>query len=194
VAQHIFACNELPSFIGGFDRGTYRRLLVIDFNRVIPVEEQVGELAKKILRHEMALVLAFSIDGAKRLLKNGKFTEPPSSIASLDDWAGSSDTVVGWAQDRLVDNRAGLKTVDRAVPTVTTRDAFDDFEKWYAAESYDRKRQPKIGTFTKRVRALGNLYGFTYAKGGGKRRFVGMILKAETSEMTKPERFMGSGG
>src|ERR1051325_1532090 len=31
-AQHIFACNELPSFTGGFDRGVYRRLLVLDFN------------------------------------------------------------------------------------------------------------------------------------------------------------------
>ena len=36
LAQHVFCTNMLPNFAGGIDRGVQRRLLVIQFNRVIP--------------------------------------------------------------------------------------------------------------------------------------------------------------
>ena len=38
VAQHLFATNNLPVFAGGMDRGVQRRLLVVQFNRMIPTE------------------------------------------------------------------------------------------------------------------------------------------------------------
>jgi phage/plasmid-associated DNA primase len=36
VAQHVFCTNMLPNFAGAIARGVQRRLLVIQFNRVIP--------------------------------------------------------------------------------------------------------------------------------------------------------------
>ena len=41
VAQHLFATNNLPVFAGGMDRGVQRRLLVVQFNRMIPAEERI---------------------------------------------------------------------------------------------------------------------------------------------------------
>ena len=41
VAQHVYATNNLPSFKGGMDRGVRRRLMILSFNRVIPVQERV---------------------------------------------------------------------------------------------------------------------------------------------------------
>jgi phage/plasmid-associated DNA primase len=38
-AQHVFACNQLPAFHGGMDRGVIRRLMPIVFNRTIPERE-----------------------------------------------------------------------------------------------------------------------------------------------------------
>ena len=45
VAQNVFATNTLPSFKGGMDRGVQRRLLVISFNRTIPRNERVADVA-----------------------------------------------------------------------------------------------------------------------------------------------------
>jgi putative DNA primase/helicase len=176
IAQHTFACNDLPSFQGGFDRRVFRRLLVISFDRVIPADDQIPMLAEKILRAEMDLLMAWAIDGAKRLLENEAFTIPPSAIKALDDWSEMSDPVVGWVQERVVANGLGLKDVKGAVPEVTTRDAFADFEDWYVDEKFDPKRQPQIRNFVQRVTSLGLPHVLGFALEDLKAKWIGSGL------------------
>ena len=52
VAQHLFATNNLPVFAGGMDRGVQRRLLVVQFNRMIPTEERVERIGQRIAEEE----------------------------------------------------------------------------------------------------------------------------------------------
>ena len=182
-AQHIFAANELPSFVGGFDSGVRRRLLMLDFNRVIPPGERIAELGVKVVRENTHLALVCAISGVARLLKNGAFTEPKSSKESLQRWIRGSDAPLGWVHDRVVDNRAELKAVDGDVPEKTTREAYADFSLWYQVEGYDERRRPAITTFTQRVKAVGSRYGFKYEESGGRRKFVGMLFKAMPRDM-----------
>jgi phage/plasmid-associated DNA primase len=188
-AQHIFACNELPSFTGGFDRGTHRRLLVIDFNRVIPVDDQIPMLAEKILEHEMELLLRWAIDGAKRLLANGgHFTQPKCAVEAKNEWASSADPVVGWAKDCLVANGLGFKDVNGAVPHKTSLEAFMCFEKWCADEHLTTKLGPR--SFTKRMKGLMALYGISFKESNSQRRFIGMMFKTKAARMAEAAESM----
>ena len=67
-AQHVFACNQLPSFQGGMDKGVLRRLLVIPFNRTIPEAERLAHIGQQVVQGEADLLLAWAVDGASRLL------------------------------------------------------------------------------------------------------------------------------
>lgn len=46
-AQHVFACNQLPAFHGGMDRGVLRRLMPITFNRTIPEGERIPHIGQR---------------------------------------------------------------------------------------------------------------------------------------------------
>ena len=159
-AQHMFACNELPSVQGGMDPGVLRRLLVLLFGRVIPEEDRIPNFASMVLREEMPLVLSFVVDGASRLLRQGKFTEPGSSRGALERWANLADTVLGWLDERVVrsDN-------DNLQSTV----AYVDYSKWTIAggrKPYSQK------VFSQKMQAA----GYKPDKSGAWRGFRGIKL------------------
>src|SRR5439155_11136313 len=64
TAQNLFATNKLPPFQGGMDRGVQRRLLVIPFNRTMPMEDRIENIGRRIDEEEGDLLLAWAVDGA----------------------------------------------------------------------------------------------------------------------------------
>jgi Family of unknown function (DUF5906) len=62
-AQHVFACNQLPAFHGGMDRGVIRRLMPIVFNRTIPEKERIPNIGQRVVAEELDLVLAWAVQG-----------------------------------------------------------------------------------------------------------------------------------
>lgn len=146
-ALNIFATNALPSFQGGFDRGVRRRLLVINFNRVIPETERVERIAKKIAQDEPELLLAIAILGASRVLETGAFTQPRSGKEALNDWLVGSDPVVAWLE---AGELANLLVRDGKV---RTREAHRMFKEWSIAEGFSEHRTVSINRFTQRVSA-----------------------------------------
>ena len=87
------------------DPGVKRRLTVIPFNRVIPEEERIRDLGKRIVREEMDLVLAWAVDGLLRVARNGwMFTELAVSKDQIEDWLDRylpRHQMVEVGQDRL---------------------------------------------------------------------------------------------
>ena len=81
-AQHIFATNAMPAFQGGIDPGVLRRLLILEFNRVIPSEERDGKLERLPIEHADEF-LAWLVDGASRYIRQGGFTVPESLPGSV---------------------------------------------------------------------------------------------------------------
>lgn len=125
VAQHIFATNTLPPFQGGMDRGVQRRLLVITFNRVIPIEERVEAIGRRIASEEADHLLAWAVQGASRLIRQRNFTIPPSSKVALTDWILGADPVLAW-----LDECAEVKPVIGGWPSITSRAAYEQFHAW----------------------------------------------------------------
>jgi phage/plasmid-associated DNA primase len=174
-AQHAFACNQLPAFHGGMDRGVIRRLMPIVFNRTIPEAERIPNIGQRIVAEELGLVLAWAVQGAARLLERGHFPDLASSREALQEWAQGADPVLGWLEDRVIP--VALAVVGEELPKVRSRDAYDDFKCWTISEGYSRNALPNINNFVQRVRAAGASKGITYKYSGGFRGFVGMRLR-----------------
>jgi putative DNA primase/helicase len=173
-AQHVFACNQLPAFHGGMDRGVIRRLLPIVFNRTIPPEERVSNIGQRIVAEELDLVLAWAVHGAARLLERGHFPELASSRGALQEWAQGADPVLGWIEDRV---NATLTVVGESPAQVTSRDAYQDFRYWAEGEGYSPNGLPNINNFVQRLRAAGPSNGIVYKHSGRFRGFLGMRLR-----------------
>lgn len=99
VAKHVIATNVLPA-INDRSKGTFNRLLIIKFNKVLPVSEQDSEIWDK-LRAEMTGILVWAIEGAKRLYENnGKFTAINESTEELESYRRSENPVNEFIEEK----------------------------------------------------------------------------------------------
>jgi putative DNA primase/helicase len=173
-AQHIFACNSMPAFQGGVDRGVLRRLLILQFNRVIPREERDGKVDRLPIEHADDF-LAWIVDGASRYIQQGGFTVPTSSEAALKDWAEHADPVLGWIAERV----APVCPVDAKCSSAA---AYTDFELYCQAELRMRDRDiPRLRTFVDRCKAaLKATSNIRHGHSGSFRGFTGMWLREQT--------------
>jgi phage/plasmid-associated DNA primase len=140
VAQHVFCTNTLPSFSGGMDRGVQRRVLVVQFNRVIPKEERVEHIGLRVGEEEPDLLLAWD------------FTIPPSSDEALRNWLLGADPVVAWV------NAGGVTVVDPETSgwkeaKVKSGDAYRVFKMFAEREGFPMNKLPSVSSFVQRLRA-----------------------------------------
>jgi putative DNA primase/helicase len=151
VAQNVFATNTLPSFKGGMDRGVQRRLLVLTFNRTIPPEQRVERIGQRISEEEADLLLAWAVAGASQLIRQRRFTEPPSSRTALREWLLSADPVLAWihACVEVVDP----KSPDWKTATIKSAHAYEAFSRWATREGFRENTLPASNSFTGRLRA-----------------------------------------
>jgi len=98
-AMHILSTNVLPSFKGGIDAGIERRLLVIPFNRTIPVEERISDFETKLMKEQGAILISEAIREAAMALKNGHYSVPASCKEATTHWMKEADTVRNWLED-----------------------------------------------------------------------------------------------
>jgi phage/plasmid-associated DNA primase len=185
TAQHVFASNVLPSFTGGFDRGVQRRLGVVRFERVIPDDQQIEDLGKRIGREEPDLALAFIVAGARRLLKNGKFTEPASCRRALVQWLYAGDPVLGWMRARLRrrDEREFLPGHKDA--GIRSSDAHRDFVDWAGEIGYRKNTLPNINAFIRRVHANADWVRVKHTNVGG--RLTGCVIEDQVEVVDEEE-------
>jgi P4 family phage/plasmid primase-like protien len=146
-AQHVYACNRLPPFVGGIDRGCKRRLLVLEFIKSIPTADMIPNIAQKILDSEYSLLLNWAIAGASRRIAQKDFTIPDSSADTLEEWVRDTDSVRAWVRDRVK-----LDEKERpSWPGYKPSDAMDQFYMWAVERHYDKYRLPKLSEFTQRM-------------------------------------------
>ena len=84
TARLVLATNNLPCFA---DRsgGMWRRVIVVPFNVTIPPNRQDPHLAEK-LKEELPGILNWSLEGLRRLRKQGCFTTPTVSKKALNEY------------------------------------------------------------------------------------------------------------
>lgn len=143
VALHVFSTNVLPSFSGGIDGGTARRLLPVEFSHVVPEDERDPTLPERIIHDEADLLLRFAVLGAQRLIKQGDFTIPASSKLLLSQWLLAADPVRAWADERL--------EVTKDENLLSATDLYEDFLRWTETRGINSNHPPSIISFGRRL-------------------------------------------
>ena len=164
-AQHVFATNLLPPYKGGMDRGVRRRLLVIPFNRTVPIRERIEHIGQRIGVEEADLLLAWAVAGASRVIRQRCYSEPASSKSALLEWLYKADAIQAWIEDCVTTCEGNW------VPTSV---AYEQFCYWAVAEGHRRERLPLVNTFSDRV-ILG-ITGATTRRTSKKRGIAGIMI------------------
>ena len=148
-ALHVVACNELPTFRGKvLDSGMRRRLLPLEFTRSVPESEQVRRIGQRITEEEPEALFDWAMEGARRLVAAGRFTEPRSSKAVMRS-VENSDSVRAFVADACS---------VRIRAEVTSEMVFAAFLRW--AEVHGEKNTPQMVTFSRRLQiALEQAFG-----------------------------------
>lgn len=135
IAGHIFNCQELPT-TRDMSPGFWRRFIVMGFNNVFTASDghQTGARIVENLRRERQGVVAWAIEGAKRLQQNKRYTAYASGEEAKDQWRRDTDNVANFiasccvrgegetiskdayeAYRRFCDKRGDKDAVDRRV-------------------------------------------------------------------------------
>lgn len=115
----FLALNHLPSVRSG-GSGFWRRLRKIDFNYQVPEALQKQGLADAIVAEEGPGVLAWMIEGAKRVLQQG-LSEPASVKLATTEYRFEEDHISKYIDDCVVQN---------ALASVNSSDLLISYKQW----------------------------------------------------------------
>jgi phage/plasmid-associated DNA primase len=187
-AQHVFACNLLPSFRGGVDKAVLNRLYIIQFDREIPLEERVDRIGERIVAEEMDLLLGLGIEGATRFIQNDGFPSLKSADVELAELA-ETDSVTAWFKDRITQTAFEVVEKDGTLTPLrlTTGEMYEDYKTTSLEQGHDSKSIVHVNVFSQRLRSL----GLKRVNANGFRGFVGVRFKTERAAVVarKPKKF-----
>lgn len=92
VAAHWFNSNFLPKTKDSSE-GFNRRWLILEFNNRISPDKRITDLDQQILDHEREAIVAWGIQGYRRLLETGRYTLPTSHLALVETMAADNNPV-----------------------------------------------------------------------------------------------------
>lgn len=141
---HLLNANRLPATTD-HSHGFWRRFFVIVFHRIFQDHEKNPNLDKEIISEELPGVVAWLISGAQRLMRQGRYTEPQSSIYAVAKWRHDADPVASFAEERT---RKAMRDVERT----KSADLFRAYAAWSDANRYRTLSAHKFGL---RMRGLG---------------------------------------
>ena len=164
-ATHIYSCNAIPR---SFDKseGFYRRWLFVPFNaKFTSSDPDYDPLIEEKISTETALsyLLNIAIRGARRLIKNGRFTEPKSVKTVLEEYKSDNSTTLSWIEDR------GLE-VDYFLENSTDK-LYSDFTDWCKVSGIRAGNVTGKKTFFKEVIAKYDFETKPRQRSNGKRYF-----------------------
>jgi len=165
-ATHIYSANEIPRSFDKTD-GFYRRWLIIPFNAKFSVDDEDYDplIADKITTPTaISYLLNLAIRGAKRLMKNGRFTEPLSVKEALEAYKSDNSTVLSWIEDTDLNEDYFLDK---------PRDVlYSEFADWCKVSGIKSSMVTGKKTFFKEVAAKFNFEDKPRQKRDGKRYFI----------------------
>lgn len=106
IAKHLIICNDLPT-INDRSRGTYNRLLMVRFNRVLSADAQDRDFQSK-LSAEIQGICQWAVVGAQRLHRNGgMFTAVPESDSAVREYRESQNDIYDFINDKCEIDKDG---------------------------------------------------------------------------------------
>ena len=110
-AKLLFSTNEMPQNLEDKSDAFYRRLLILDMNRVVKSGEKDLHLKEKV-QAESDYAIHMAMIALKELYEQGKFTESEHSKECVREVQRSSDSICAFIDESLV--RAKGKRLKRS--------------------------------------------------------------------------------
>ncbi len=98
-ARLLFSCNDIPRNYGDRSDGFYRKLIIIRFDKSVPVPKRDANLREKLVA-ECDGILMWAIEGLKRLISNGYvFSETDKTRLELQRYKIDSNSVLSFVDE-----------------------------------------------------------------------------------------------
>ncbi|WP_367357377.1 phage/plasmid primase, P4 family, partial [Mesotoga sp.] len=178
--KFLFTVNALPN-VSDSSHGFARRLIIIEFNRIIPVEFQDEQLLDKLIK-EASGVFNWLLEGIERLLTNNVFTNTAQSDQVVARNYSESNPVYLWAESHTYYKEGNFERTDWL---------YQSYRKWAVDSGFNALNITNFAKELKKV--LAENFGWAISLGresskGRRRGFtnIGMIFAPELfSDMTE---------
>jgi P4 family phage/plasmid primase-like protien len=134
-AGHIFCANTLPSTTDQ-THGFWRRFLVVLFTvDMQTAPNHTPDIGKAIVAAERPAIVAWALEGAARLQRQGKYTIPASSTEAKNNWRNEVDPV-----------RRFIDSVLKQDPSATTsaKAMFGSYANWADENNFAKMSSSKF--------------------------------------------------
>ncbi len=161
TCAQVFNSNHLPKTRDSSD-GFNRRWLIIEWNKRIDANKKIVDLAQIVLEYEKEAIVAWAVEGFKRLKANRDYTLPSSHLACIDQMASDNNTVryfllhcprLMMGRGRLEELKSGTKT------TATTLHG----EYWSFCIGIGIAQRASLVLFQKQMKELAPVFGYEEA-------------------------------
>lgn len=158
----FLALNHPPTVRSGGD-SFWRRIRKIDFNYQVPEGKRNPNLAQEIVDGEGPAVLAWMVEGARRVIRDG-LIEPASVKAATNEYRAEEDHINAW-----------LTSICEVMPSAEHKatDIYRSYMGWCVANN--EKAVPTVGFF----RDLRQRLPLVPSKMGRDRSFKGLYVYEE---------------
>jgi putative DNA primase/helicase len=156
----VMHTNHRP-VVSGTDEGIWRRIRLVPFDVVIPVDERDGKLPEK-LAAERDGILAWLVRGLADWRARG-LAEPGAVVKATDAYRADSDTLARFIAEKCLTGPHWY---------CHSSDLFAAWQRWCAAENVE------AGTHTAFSTAV-EARGFDKHKSHGRQKWTGIALSAE---------------
>jgi putative DNA primase/helicase len=154
-----FGTNHLPH-TRDFSEATFRRVVVVPFNRRFELGVDADPQLKGKLLEELPGILNLALDAYAGVLQRGSFTEPETCVDARQMWRVEADQVAQFVDECCT----------RCNSREPSRDLFLAYENWARSEGI--RLQVAHKTLTSRLQQL----GFEVGKSGSVRLVKGLRL------------------
>jgi P4 family phage/plasmid primase-like protien len=114
TSKIVMAMNDLPDFGDGKNLSPLaRRLIILNFKCTIKKEEMDSDIDKK-LKNELSGIFLKSMEGLRRLQKNGYFTDTKQGLKKVDELINKSKIVDLWIYDNLFFDENEVNNPDKS--------------------------------------------------------------------------------
>lgn len=123
TARLLYTCNNIPRNNSDKSEGFYRRVLIVPFNKVVPVEKRNKKLIN-IFKEEIDGIFMFALEGLERLIKNDYiFSETEKNKQKVSEFKIESDSALSFVKENCI--------LDKENDTFTTSETLYNHYKDY---------------------------------------------------------------
>jgi phage/plasmid-associated DNA primase len=191
-AGHVFPIQNISS--SELSTAFFRRFNIVRYNRSFEGDpSRVYGLADEIIAEETPGVVAYLVEGAARLRRQGHYTTPASHAAEVLKWRSETDTVTAFVAAEMIratfagpqhKKKTGtLLAPDEKHDWTASSDLYAAYENWCSENGH--RKPVGSGKFGERLKAIG-----VASKHTEKGTYYGLLerVRAERREKEVAER------